>query len=124
MLEITLMAEAGIQLKNTYPVRIRRLRKKDWKMPPNTIYVGRPTKWGNPFKIGQLFENKYPLNNEQAVAFYKKRMLEYGVQLKWFDGIKRELKGKHLACWCPLTEPCHADILISIANDRSMHSIG
>ena len=36
------------------PVRIQRKRTKGWKMPPNTVYVGRPTEWGNPFKIGVL----------------------------------------------------------------------
>jgi hypothetical protein len=33
------------------PVRIQRKRTKGWKMPPNTVYVGRGSQWGNPFKI-------------------------------------------------------------------------
>lgn len=31
------------------PERIQRRREKGWQMPPNTVYVGRPTRWGNPF---------------------------------------------------------------------------
>lgn len=34
------------------------------------------------------------------------------------DAVKRELKGKNLMCWCPLGEPCHADILLQIANSE------
>ena len=34
------------------PVRIQK-RSKGWKMPENTVYVGRPTKWGNPFVVGK-----------------------------------------------------------------------
>lgn len=35
------------------PQRIQRKRTKGWKMPENTVYVGRPSKWGNPFTIGK-----------------------------------------------------------------------
>ena len=34
------------------PIRIQRKRTKGWRMPPNTVYVGRPTIWGNPFPVG------------------------------------------------------------------------
>lgn len=85
-------------------------------MPENTVYVGRPTKWGNPFVVGKLFDGRYPVTAEQAVGFYKQRILNYGVQLHLIDDAIRELKGKNLACWCPLNQPCHADILLTIAN--------
>ncbi len=39
------------------PTRIQRRRTKGWKMPPNTVYVGRPTKWGNPFRV--FGQNEY-----------------------------------------------------------------
>lgn len=98
------------------PVRVQRKRTKDWKMPDNTVYVGRPTRWGNPFRVGVLFDNLYPVTQEQAVGFFRKRILEYGVQTHYIDDAIRELKGKNLACWCPLNQPCHADILLKIAN--------
>ena len=79
--------------------RIQRKRTKDWKMPPNTVYVGRPTKWGNPF------------TGEGAVEKYEAHIKRYTPKY-WFE----ELKGKDLACWCPLDKPCHADVLLEIAN--------
>lgn len=36
------------------PRRIQRRRTKGWTMPPGAIYVGRPTKWGNPFVVGEM----------------------------------------------------------------------
>jgi hypothetical protein len=90
--------------------RIQRKRTKGWKMPPNTVYVGRPTIWGNPFSV-----EKY--GRELALANFRRRI----------DGLKAIraldtamnvsfLRGKDLACWCPLDQPCHADVLLEIAN--------
>ena len=44
------------------PIRIQRKRTKGWRMPPNTVYVGRPSKWGNPFNSG---------NRVQDVDFFR-----------------------------------------------------
>lgn len=70
-------------------------------MPENTIYVGRPSEWGN------------PMTGEGAVAFYKAWIGMHHLKAQ----IKRELKGKNLACFCPLDQPCHADVLLQIANE-------
>jgi hypothetical protein len=82
-------------------------------MPENTIYVGRPSKWGNPFPCGG--------NNSLAVESYKEWI--YGVKRKHTDSpppsleqIQKELGGKNLACWCKEGEPCHADVLLELAN--------
>jgi hypothetical protein len=121
------------------PVRVQRKRTKGWKMPPNTVYVGRPSKWGNPFvawKDGQPFHDKHgihTLSAEIAVASYRHMLIEEGAinsmpTFKWPKGkiprewitmadVVRELRGKDLACWCPLDQPCHADVLLEIAND-------
>lgn len=72
----------------TKPSRIQRKRTKGWRMPPDAVYVGRPTKWGNPFDIAIMIES---IN---------------------------ELRGKDLACWCPLDRPCHADVLLELANQE------
>ncbi len=89
------------------PKRIQRKRTKGWKMPPNTVYVGRPSKWGNPFRI---FEE----TREQAIE-------DYGYWIKSmpesYEGARLQLRGKDLACWCPLDQPCHADALLEIANE-------
>lgn len=90
------------------PIRIQRKRTKGWKMPENTIYVGRPTEWGNEWrpKTGRTIED--------CVRFY-------AAKYKWvkkseIKRVKKELGGKNLACWCPLDKPCHADVLLKIAN--------
>ena len=101
------------------PVRIQRKRTKGWKMPPNTVYVGRPTIWGNPYTFGQAVQFKPGVNTVLITAVglvlayrgYLKRMLDAqpGISLE-------QLRGKNLACWCPLDQPCHADVLLEIAN--------
>lgn len=89
--------------------RIQRKRTKGWRMPKNTIYVGRPTKWGNPFKIG-----KDGLNNIEKVLEAYELATRVKVGQGWLD--LTELKGKNLACWCPLDKPCHVDILLKYVN--------
>lgn len=88
------------------PKRIQLKRVKGWRLPPNSIVVSRPSKWGNPFKIGKEF------NVWQAVDKYRE-WLHARTAFQW--EIKRELKGKNLACWCKAS-PCHADVLLEIAN--------
>jgi hypothetical protein len=88
------------------PTRIQRKRTKGWKMPKNTVYVGRPTKWGNPFPVTQHFNRAEAF--KQYCLFVDKWDLE--------EDAKKELKGKNLACWCKVGELCHADVLLQIAN--------
>lgn len=93
------------------PVRIQRKRTKGWKMPANTIYVGRPTKWGNPYKIGS------GKTAQQCVNDYTWTKAISYIDGGWLpDVARKELAGKNLACFCPLDQPCHADVLLKIAN--------
>lgn len=92
------------------PKRIQRKRTKGWKMPKGAVYVGRPTKWGNPFvvtadkSLGQIvLEYRLMIGSNMWTSPSKQE-------------IKDELRGKDLACWCPLDQPCHADVLLEIAN--------
>lgn len=87
------------------PIRIQRKRLLDWRMPENTVYVGRPTYWGNPFKIGVDGDDK------ECIRKFEVTM---GEMMK--QDIRKYLKGKNLACWCKLDQPCHADVLLKIAN--------
>lgn len=119
------------------PKRIQRKRTKGWKMPEGAIYVGRPTKWGNPFvayRDGHDGYDPHSVGPEIAVASYRRMLSSEGTVCsipvtRWPKGkipaesmwikiedIKRELRGKDLACWCPLDQPCHADVLLEIAN--------
>lgn len=88
------------------PVRIQRQRSKGWKMPENTVYVGRPTKWGNPFPLSEFGPH---------LAVRKFRLRLVGLQAIGASSLA-ELRGKNLACWCPLNQLCHADVLLELAN--------
>lgn len=83
------------------PERIQRMRTKGWKMPPNSVYVGRPTKWGNPFTR----HNSGTVNPALRFACEVGPLLDVS-----------ELRGKNLACWCSLEQSCHADVLLELAN--------
>jgi len=107
------------------PKRIQRKRKKGWRMPPNTIYVGRPTKWGNPIlgdDAEELFRRwlspegylQWDTFAQIAVGRLKYTLCPNGRE-KLLSEIS-ELEGKNLACWCALDKPCHADVLLELAN--------
>lgn len=100
------------------PVRIQRQRTKGWRMPPNTVSVTRPGKWGNPWPIGQFGPmDRFAIDAEGAVGLFKMMLSDpemraganYPVDLS-------PLAGKNLACFCSLSQPCHADILLDLAN--------
>jgi hypothetical protein len=76
-------------------------------MPKNTVYVGRPGMHGNPFRVG--------VNGSVAdcVRLYRDWLRP---QRAYLREISRELRGKNLACWCRLDQPCHADVLLELAN--------
>lgn len=75
-------------------------------MPEGAVYVGRPGKWGNPF-------NERSFGRTKAVDGYRSHLK---LQLKIGRLDPEELRGKDLACWCPLDQPCHADVLLELAN--------
>lgn len=91
------------------PARVQVKRKKGFRLPPGTIYVGRPTKWGNPFRPGP------ELTRAQMVAKYRAYLLGRPDLMMALP----ELRGKNLACWCKLDEPCHADVLLTLANAKT-----
>src|SRR5690349_24082268 len=92
--------------------RIQRSRKRGWRMPANAVYVGRPSKWGNPFKISEMNEPGTD-RRENAVLAFRVHVLNRHAE------IRRELHGKNLVCWCPLDQPCHADVLLELAAEVS-----
>jgi hypothetical protein len=105
------------------PDRIQRRRTKGWRMPDGAVYVGRPSKWGNPYVIrgrwvtGLFYEEHLAAVGEErglAVRLFR----EHIAAGRWLSHeiIRAELRGKDLVCWCPLDQPCHADVLLEIAN--------
>ncbi len=97
--------------------RIQRKRSKGWKMPSNTVYVGRPTKWGNMYKVGDQFpfDEQNTMTQAEAVSLFEAEMQT----LKTIGSLEEylaPLRGKDLACWCKDGTPCHADVLLVLAN--------
>lgn len=94
------------------PKRIQLRRTKGWTKPPNTVVVCRPTKWGNPMKVGDWLNGKQ-CDRGDAAEWYRRHVT---ADSQMGRAAKTELRGKNLACWCPLDQPCHADVLLEIAN--------
>ena len=106
------------------PERIQRKRTKGWKMPENTVYVGRPTKWGNPFIPGKphpYCSSIIVKDKRHAFCLYR---AEAPLNQALVAAARLELRGKNLACFCevnlyPNDGECHADILLELANEQT-----
>ena len=90
------------------PQRLQRSRRKGARLPTSVVVVTRPTKWGNPHPL--------ELGRAEAVRRYREDLLAGRLAVSVED-VKRELRGRDLACYCPLDGPCHADVLLAIANE-------
>lgn len=103
------------------PDRIQLSRAKGWRMPPDTIKVDRSTKWGNPFKPGDIYMTG-PKQGQQLGAAGAVRAFRNALEndMRRGGGTARpllaQLRGKNLACWCKPGDPCHADVLLELAN--------
>lgn len=107
--------------------RIQRRRTKGWRMPEGAVYVGRPTYWGNPYVIlgPEVFVDTRTncdymiLDARKGVVDEYRKYVRNTVGTSGFSmayEAECELRGKDLACWCPLDAPCHADVLLEYAN--------
>lgn len=94
------------------PRRIQRKRTAGWQMPEGAVYVGRPTRWGNPFRLQAGDDPKLIV---ERYRFWLKNTLTILACPPQPNEIA-QLRGKDLACWCPLDQPCHADVLLELAN--------
>ncbi|WP_084831575.1 MULTISPECIES: DUF4326 domain-containing protein [Mesorhizobium] len=92
--------------------------------PKNTLTVARPGPWGNPFVVGKHGDAAYCVDLYKALLA---GLLRVGADpdVEALERTRRfvaenadELRGKNLACWCKPDEPCHADVLLQIANSR------
>lgn len=86
--------------------------------PGDAVYIGRPSKWGNPFTHLKTKTSAEVLvaTREEAVSRYKEWLLG---QPELVAAAKRELKGRDLVCWC-CPAACHGDVLIEIANQEEL----
>lgn len=92
------------------PERIQLSRKAGWRMPENTLKVDRTTRWGNPFKVGEDVPGMpgEPMDAVDACHYFQIFTVGH------WD--LTPLRGKNLACWCPIGSPCHGDVLLELAN--------
>jgi hypothetical protein len=103
--------------KAVAPHRVQLKRSAGWKMPANTLKVDRTTRWGNPFTIAECGSVAV------AVAQHGRWMrgeiaAPGGVEPPTREVLRAALGGRNLACWCALNGPCHADLLLTLANPR------
>lgn len=119
------------------PERIQLRRTLGWRKPEGAIVVARPSRWGNPFKVGMVIDRISLIRRgvrTVAEVRIETRRQAVDIHRRWLDGapfltgghdlaplpptvaeIKTALRGHDLACWCPLG-PCHADVLLELAN--------
>lgn len=95
-------------------MRVQLQRKKGWRMPPNTVRVARPSRYGNLHRVGWCEVCKQIHSQKGAVEAFR---ADWVSAPQWdHDNVRRDLKGKNLACWCHPNLVCHADVLLEIAN--------
>ena len=142
------------------PQRIQRKRTKGWRMPDGAVYVGRPTRWGNPFAFGTRmalarvpaldgsaweYEGRISadgtrhdyqhadghwtrhsvryMTRDECVELYRRALTQptrdvHLLRDPWLNvaEVRMALAGQDLVCWCRLDQPCHADVLLDLAN--------
>lgn len=111
------------------PERIQLKRTRGWRKPERAVSVARPSKWGNWYRVS----DRLPTAN--AVEFFRQDLVDamaYGPKrpgtfdpihpaARWIAEHLEELRGHDLACWCEPGEPCHADVLLEVANAAVAH---
>lgn len=130
------------------PVRLRLSRKAGFRLQEHSLAVNglpafnvaRPGKWGNPFTMRQAIEAGYikrasePLASQFLVECFEDWLLDRPDHM-WTgpagDDARRailatlpDLRGKNLACWCAPGAPCHADVLLDLANRLRCEAVG
>lgn len=121
------------------PKRIQLSRRRDWRLPPGAVKVDRTTRFGNPYRIHERVNLKQmkrwgwnfsPSGRKCVCHSSAEAVARFHHALLWdeaiHDFLRKELGGRDLACWCSPDQPCHADVLMEIANSdpsdiRAMH---
>jgi hypothetical protein len=93
-------------MRAPHPRRLQRTRTRP--LPPGVVCVTRPGRWGNPYRVEDH-------GRAEAVALFRQYVLGDAALLA---AVRRELRGRDLACWCRPAELCHADVLLELANPK------
>lgn len=110
------------------PVRMQLSRRKGFDLQQTSqalnglpaVVVARPSRWGNPYKVEPAFDQdgvKAPaITREVAVELFRQVWERQLAHASVRENLVSNLRGKNLACWCKPGEPCHADVLLALAN--------
>lgn len=117
------------------PQRIQLSRAAGWRMPVDTIKADRTGKWGNPFRVVKIPGHKWSkrfavmvgkapgeivrseMSEPEAIRLAVDKFRSWAEVLVARGDLDLEpLRGKNLACWCKHGAPCHADVLLELAN--------
>lgn len=105
------------------PKRIQMSRQCPWRAEnAGAVIVARPSKWGNPYRV-DAYRADYPdadlseLRRMAVSDFAGMLAGDWGEEHDY--PLVDDLAGRDLACWCPLDQPCHADVLLEVANGVS-----
>ena len=93
-------------------------------MPAAAVYVGRPTRWGNPFALGGEVPQSWNHTGRQFEVVSDRRdavdlfraLVTRPDDRAFVSEARSALAGRDLVCWCPLAHPCHADVLLELVN--------
>jgi hypothetical protein len=97
------------------PKRIQLKRVKGWRMPEMAVKVARPGKWGNPYIVPE------DGTREKVTRKFEESLLSGTGRVKFtVEDVRRELIGRDLACFCDHSGPCHADVLLAVANGKAV----
>ena len=104
------------------PKRIQRRRTKGYRLPPDAIYVGRPSRWGNRWRVDEPLGRELAWDAATVVDLFRAEIEsdltdpDPQIRDRRWNVLRAKLRGRDLACWCPLDQPCHADVLLELAN--------
>jgi hypothetical protein len=111
------------------PERIQLSRAKGWRIPENTVKVDRNSAWGNPFEVWRDDEDQWLVSNSSCHWPVPNKLAGQALAVEKFEATATRsvghyggmtwlapLRGKNLACWCKPGTPCHADVLLRLAN--------
>ncbi|MHB1063544.1 MAG: DUF4326 domain-containing protein [Georgenia sp.] len=110
------------------PERLQLSRRKGYRIPPGAVNVARPGKWGNPFAVGKPNGLGWGdvRNNLHAVQLFTRWLylrptlvLYERDRHTWMLDHLNDLRGRDLACWCKPDQPCHASVLLIVANSTT-----
>lgn len=109
------------------PERVQLSRAKGWRLPAMTVKVDRTTRWGNPFVVASDHDAGTVIDERKGLIATRSQAAAVEAYRTWLgttlegqavtNEARRKLAGLNLACWCKPSSPCHADVLLQVANE-------